>query len=66
MKQAEIKFEGLLSYTELSRKVGRSEIWVKKAMSELKINHVKVFERRYYFSSSSIDVLLDYIDEKGR
>lgn len=66
LKQAEIKFENLLSYTEISRKVGRSEIWVKKAVSELKIRHVKIFERRYYFPSSTVDALLDYMDDKGR
>jgi len=66
LKQAEIKFAGLLSYVELSRKVGRSERWVKAALKDLKIRSVKQFERRYYFPSSSVDSLLDYMDEKGR
>lgn len=66
VKQASIKYEGLLCYSELSAKVGRSEIWVKKACSELKIRAVKVFERRKYFPSETLDLLLDYLDDKGK
>jgi Mor family transcriptional regulator len=66
LKQAEIKFEGLVNYSELSKKVGRSEIWVKKVVNELKIHHVKVFEKRYYFPASAVDNLLDYLDDKGK
>jgi hypothetical protein len=66
LKQAEIKFEGLINYTELSRKVGRSERWVKNALSSLKISKVKVFERRAYFHADCVDALLDYIDDKGK
>jgi hypothetical protein len=66
LKQAEIKFEGLLSYVELTRKIGRSERWIKAALRDLKIRSVKQFERRYYFPAESVDSLLDYLDEKGK
>lgn len=62
---ASIKFEGLLSYSELAKKVNRSERWIKKAVSDLKIRSVKTFERRNYFPSETTDRLLDYLDDKG-
>lgn len=62
LKGAEIKYEGLLSYSDLARKIGRSERWIKKVISELKIKSVKQFERRYYFRAETVDRLLDYLD----
>lgn len=66
LKGAEIKYEGLLSYTDLARKVGRSERWVKQACAELKIRSTKQYLRRYYFPADTIDRLLDYLDEKAK
>lgn len=62
LKGAEIKYEGLLSYSDLARKVGRSERWVKKACADLKIKSVKEWQRRYYFPAETTDRLLDYLD----
>jgi hypothetical protein len=66
LKQASIKFEGLLSYVELSKKVGRSEVWVRKTLKELKVRSVKTFERRNYFPAEAVDQLLDFMDDKGK
>jgi len=62
LKGAEIKYEGLLSYSDLARKVGRSERWIKKACADLKIKSVKEWQRRYYFPAETTDRLLDYLD----
>ncbi len=65
LKIAEIRFEGLVSYSDLARKVNRSELWVKLALKQLRLKPVRRFERRFYFSQESMDVLLNYIDEGG-
>lgn len=65
LKGAEIKYEGLLSYTDLARKVGRSERWVKQACAELKIKSTKQYLRRYYFPADTTDRLLDHLDDKA-
>jgi len=66
LKGAEIKYEGLLSYTDLARKVGRSERWIKQACAELKIRSTKQYLRRYYFPADTTDRLLDHLDEKAK
>lgn len=65
LKIAEIRFEGLVSYSDLAHKVNRSELWVKLALKQLHLKPVRRFERRFYFSQESIDALLNYIDEGG-
>jgi len=64
-KMAEIKMEGLLSYDDVSKKTLRSIIWVKKAVQNLKIKHSRIIDRKKYFKSNVVDILLDYIDKKG-
>jgi hypothetical protein len=66
LKGAEIKYEGLLNYSELARKVGRSEKWVKNSFIELKVKSVKTFQKRKYFNPETVDQLLDFLDDKGK
>lgn len=65
LRGAEIKFEGLLNYSDVAKKVGRSELWVKLALKKNGIKHVRIFERRKYFTQDVVDNLLNYIDEGG-
>lgn len=65
LKQADIKYAGLLSYSDLAKKTARSELWVKLACKQLKIKPVKRFERRFYFDNGTADVLLNWLDEGG-
>lgn len=65
LKTAEIKYSGLLTYSDVARKVGRSELWVKLAMKKLKLKPVKKFERRYYFGGEAVDIILNWLDDGG-
>lgn len=62
LEKAEIKLEGLISYTEMSQRLARSVRWIKAACSELRIKHVKIIENRKYFDQGVVDLLADYID----
>lgn len=59
----EIKIEGLLSYTELSNKVGRSVIWVRKKIADLNLKHDRIIDRQKFFKKETLDILTDYLDE---
>lgn len=63
LKQAEIKYSGLLTYSDLARKLGRSENWIKAVCNKLKLKPVKRFERRYYFGGEVVDIVLNWQDE---
>lgn len=65
LKAAEIKFEGLISYSEIARKVGRSEFWVQQALKKCKVKSVKTFQRKAYFNSNAVDILLNFQEEGG-
>jgi len=65
LKKAEIKVEGLISYVDIAKKVSRSVIWVRKAISKLKIRHARIIDRVKYFDERVIDQLSDYLDELG-
>lgn len=65
LKAAEIKYAGLLTFSDIARKVGRSEVWVKLTLKKLKLKPVKRFERRHYFGGEAVDVVLNWLDEGG-
>ena len=62
LEKAEVRLEGLISYNDLSIRLARSTRWVKVALKDLKIRHVKVIDKRKYFDQGVVDILTDYID----
>ena len=63
--QAEIKLEGLHSYQDLAKKLGRSLDWVRRKANELKIKRVKIIKRVKYFNDNQLNRMADYLDEHG-
>lgn len=59
LELADIKFKGLLSYEDLSKKLYKSIIWVRKKISDLKIKHKKIYKKRRYFDNNVLDRLLE-------
>jgi len=64
LKKAEKELKGLISYSEISEKLGKSVIWVRKAVSDLKIKHTTTMDLKKMFDKGIIDRLIDYQDEK--
>lgn len=65
LKQSEIKLDGLVSYNDLARKVGRSVIWCRVAINELKIKPTRIIRRASYFHESVINRLVDHLQTKN-
>jgi hypothetical protein len=63
INKARVDMSGLMSYSVVADKVGRSVNWVKQKISSQGINAVKVFNRMKYFSPDVVNTLLDLIDE---
>ena len=59
---AEIKFEGLLSYEEIGKKLEMSVSWVKQKVSEFGITEKKIYKKKKYFDSSVLDMLVEEIE----
>jgi len=63
LKKAEKELRGLMSYTEIGEKLGKSVVWVRAALKDLKINHKAMMERKKMFDKGVVDRLIDYQDE---
>jgi hypothetical protein len=59
LQKSEVKIEGLMGYNDLSQKLGRSVIWIRKMVSELKIKHVRVIKKAKYFDENALNRLTD-------
>lgn len=59
MEEGEIQFEGLVSYQDISRKLNRSIVWVKKKIAKFKIKEKRYYKRRKYFKAEVLDHLAD-------
>lgn len=57
------KLEGLLSYQELGKRVGRSVVWIQKNLKELKIPAKKIYKKRKYFDESALEFLSKKVEE---
>jgi hypothetical protein len=62
-KTMEKELSGLVSYSEIATKLGKSLIWVKKMVHDLKIRHVTIQDRRKLFKSEVVEQILDHYDE---
>jgi len=63
LKNTEIEMKGLLTYSQLSQKCNRSQIWIKKQFSEAKIKEKAIIDRKKYFDKGVLDLLYSRIDE---
>lgn len=59
LKKAEVRAEGLLTYKDLSAKVGRSLSWVKQMVSKHKIKYKKSIGLVRYFDEDTLNRLTD-------
>lgn len=64
LKKAEIKIEGLVGYTEIAHKLGRSVIWCRIAINKLKIKPDRIIGMQRYFKDDIINILADLIEAK--
>ena len=60
--KARIAYEGLLTYFDISNKVGKSMDWCRRLASELKIKPVKEVNKVKYFHADSLNLFIDHID----
>jgi len=65
LKSAEIRIEGLVSYTDMSIKLACSIVKIKTHLKELKLKPIKYADRKAYFEGGVIDMLADQIDKKA-
>jgi len=60
--QARIDYEGLLSYDTLAKKLFRSVDRIRKIINLLKIQPIRTIKRVKYFSSDTVNILVDHIE----
>jgi hypothetical protein len=56
-----LRNRGLISYKEISKKLSRSLIWVKKTMAKLKVKEAYVYKRHKYFDREIVDKLKELV-----
>jgi hypothetical protein len=62
-EMASIKMEGIVSYSDISKRMGKSVIWAKKIISDLKIKHVRIHKCAKYFPEETINILTDHLNK---
>ena len=62
LRKSEVKMEGLLTYPEIATKLFKSIDWVRRAVSNLKIQPARVIERVKYFDVDTLNKLSDLSD----
>ena len=65
LRKSEIKIEGLMGYTEIAHKLGRSVVWVRMAVSRLRIKPTRIIHRARYFDQEIVNRLADFLDDGG-
>lgn len=63
LENAEVRIEGLVSYTDISKRLVRSVVWVRKAVSAKRLKHKRIIRQRKYFEEGVIDILADHISK---
>jgi hypothetical protein len=65
LKGAEVKIQGLLSYSDLATKLSCSISKIQKHLKELGIKAHKYIDKKAYYKEEIVDTLADHIDEKA-
>lgn len=60
LKASEIKIQGLVGFNEIATRMGKSLVWAREAIKELKIKPVRVINRRKYYDESILNILTDF------
>lgn len=63
LEAAEIKIDGLVSYRDISTKLARSVVWVRKKVAAMGIKEARTIKQRKYFEEGIIDVIADRMDD---
>ena len=63
LRGAEVKIEGLVSYSDIAGKVVRSVSWTRQTLALLKLKPKRIIEKKAYFDQGVIDRLADYLDD---
>lgn len=63
LRKAEVKVEGLMNYKEVADKLQRSIVWVRMAVSKLRIKPTRVINRARYFDEEILNRLADHLEE---
>ena len=64
LEDEEIKYQGLITLSDISRNVGRSTIWTQRFLKTMKIKPKKVYKNRYYFDKNIIDQIIMTMGKK--
>ena len=64
LKKAEIQIEGLIGYSDIARKVGRSVVWCRIEINKLKIKPDRIIGMQRYFKNDIVNILADRIEIK--
>ena len=65
LKKAEVQIEGLMNYSEMAKKLGRSVVWARMVVSKLRIKPTRLISRVRYFDETIVNRLADYLEEGG-
>ena len=63
--KAEVKYLGLLTYVDMSRRLNRSVVWVRKVVTDLKIREDRIIKKVKYFKKEVFEILLEHKDSTG-
>lgn len=62
--KAEIQVKGLYSYNQLAQKLGRSIVWVRNIIQQLKLKHTDIIQQAKYFDENVLNRLVEYRDSR--
>lgn len=57
LELAEINMDGYLTYAELGAKMGRSYVWIKQKLDDLKVKPIKTHKKVKYFDAAVVGLL---------
>lgn len=63
LRQSELKIEGLMGYTEMAHKVGRSVYWCRLKVAKHNIKATRTINRVKYFNKDALNRLMEVVEE---
>lgn len=63
LRDSEIRIEGLMGYTQLANKIGRSVYWCRLKVAEHQIKHKRIINRVKYFDDDALNRLMEVVEE---
>lgn len=62
--EAEIKYQGLVTYRDIARRLSKSIVWTRMVVKELRIKEDRIIKKVKYFKKEVLDILIEYADRK--